>query len=726
MSDNNFEAMKNADPSLMNGESKCPVSHGASDQHTNRAQTNKEWWPDQVNLSILHQHDAKTNPMDSDFNYRKEFKDLDYDALKSDLNTLMTNSQDWWPADYGHYGPFFIRMTWHAAGTYRTADGRGGGGTGSQRFAPTNSWPDNTNLDKARRLLWPIKQKYGNKISWADLIILTGNVAIESMGGKTFGFGGGRVDIWGPEDDIFWGRETEWLANERYTGDRVLDQPLGAVQMGLIYVNPQGPDGNPDPVASAKDIRETFGRMAMNDYETVALTAGGHTFGKAHGAASEDHKAVEPEGADIDKMGFGWHSDHGKGMGRDTITSGIEGAWTPNPTKWDNGYFDMLFGYEWKLVKSPAGAHQWHPINPKDEDLAPDVEDSSQKVTTIMTTADMAMREDPEYRKISKHFHENPDEFADAFARAWFKLLHRDMGPKQRYLGPEVPHEDLIWQDPVPLGSSDYDIESVKTKIANSDLTTQEMVETAWASASTFRGSDLRGGANGARVRLAPQKDWEVNNPKQLSRVLGILEPIAAETGASIADVIVLAGNVGIEKASGVNVPFTPGRGDASQEHTDEHSFAVLEPVSDGFRNYHRKGFDINSEHMLVDKAQLLGLTASEMTVLVGGMRALGISADGHGVFNDNPGKLTNDWFATLLDMNVQWEATGRNNYLAKHRSTGDEVRTATRSDLVFGSNSQLRALAEVYATDGSHDKFVKDFISAWTKVMNLDRFDQA
>ena len=726
MSDNNFEAMKNADPSLMNGESKCPVSHGASDQHTNRAQTNKEWWPDQVNLSILHQHDAKTNPMDSDFNYKKEFKDLDYDALKSDLNTLMTNSQDWWPADYGHYGPFFIRMTWHAAGTYRTADGRGGGGTGSQRFAPTNSWPDNTNLDKARRLLWPIKQKYGNKISWADLIILTGNVAIESMGGKTFGFGGGRVDIWGPEDDIFWGRETEWLANERYTGDRVLDQPLGAVQMGLIYVNPQGPDGNPDPVASAKDIRETFGRMAMNDYETVALTAGGHTFGKAHGAASEDHKAVEPEGADIDKMGFGWHSDHGKGMGRDTITSGIEGAWTPNPTKWDNGYFDMLFGYEWKLVKSPAGAHQWHPVNPKDEDLAPDVEDSSQKVTTIMTTADMAMREDPEYRKISKHFHENPDEFADAFARAWFKLLHRDMGPKQRYLGPEVPHEDLIWQDPVPLGNSDYDIESVKTKIANSDLTTQEMVETAWASASTFRGSDLRGGANGARVRLAPQKDWEVNNPEQLSRVLGILGPIAAETGASIADVIVLAGNVGIEKASGVNVPFTPGRGDASQEHTDEHSFAVLEPVSDGFRNYHRKGFDINSEHMLVDKAQLLGLTASEMTVLVGGMRALGISADGHGVFTDNPGKLTNDWFATLLDMNVQWEATGRNTYLAKHRSTGDEVRTATRSDLVFGSNSQLRALAEVYAADGSHDKFVKDFISAWTKVMNLDRFDQA
>ena len=471
MSENNFETIKNADPSLMNGESKCPVSHGASDQHTNRAQTNKEWWPDQVNLSILHQHDQKTNPMDENFDYKEEFQNLDYDALKKDLNDLMTESQDWWPADYGHYGPFFIRMTWHAAGTYRTADGRGGGGTGSQRFAPTNSWPDNTNLDKARRLLWPIKQKYGNKISWADLIILTGNVAIESMGGKTFGFGGGRVDIWSPEDDIFWGKETEWLANERYTGDRVLDQPLGAVQMGLIYVNPQGPDGNPDPVASAKDIRETFGRMAMNDYETVALTAGGHTFGKAHGAASEDHKAVEPEGADVDKMGFGWHSDHGKGMGRDTITSGIEGAWTPNPTQWDNGYFDMLFGYEWELVKSPAGAHQWHPIDPKDEDMAPDVEDSSQKVTTIMTTADMAMREDPEYRKISKHFHENPDEFADAFARAWFKLLHRDMGPKVRYLGPEVPGEDLIWQDPVPAGNSDYDVESVKSKIAESDLT---------------------------------------------------------------------------------------------------------------------------------------------------------------------------------------------------------------------------------------------------------------
>ena len=710
----------------MNGEAKCPVSHGSSDQHTNRAQTNKEWWPDQVNLGILHQHDKKTNPMSDGFKYSEEFKKLDYDALKKDLNDLMTDSQEWWPADYGHYGPFFIRMTWHAAGTYRTADGRGGGGTGSQRFAPTNSWPDNTNLDKARRLLWPIKKKYGNQISWADLIILTGNVAIESMGGKTFGFGGGRVDIWGPEDDIFWGKETEWLANERYTGDRVLDQPLGAVQMGLIYVNPQGPDGNPDPLASAKDIRETFGRMAMNDYETVALTAGGHTFGKAHGAASEDHKGTEPEGANIEEMGFGWSSDHGKGMGRDSITSGIEGPWTPNPTQWDNGYFEMLFGYDWELVKSPAGAHQWHPVSPKDEDLAPDVEDSSMKVTTIMTTADMAMREDPSYRKISKHFHENPEEFADAFARAWFKLLHRDMGPKKRYLGPEVPDEELIWQDPVPEGNTNYDVDAVKSKIEASGLTIQEMVETAWASASTFRGSDLRGGANGARIRLAPQKDWEANKPEQLEKVLNVLEPIAAEAGASVADVIVLAGNVGIEKASGASVPFTPGRGDASQEHTDEHSFAVLEPVSDGFRNYHKKGFDINSEHMLVDKAQLLSLTASEMTVLVGGMRALGISSDGHGVFTDAPGKLTNDWFVTLLDMDVEWEATGRNTYAAKHRTTGDEVRTATRSDLVFGSNSQLRALAEVYAADGSHDKFVKDFISAWTKVMNLDRFDQA
>ena len=719
-----MEQEKNQSPKVSNGEGRCPVSHGSNEQHTNSARSNRDWWPEQINLNILHQHDRKSNPMGENFDYAEEFKKLDYDALKKDLNELMTDSQDWWPADYGHYGAFFIRMTWHAAGTYRTADGRGGGGTGSQRFAPTNSWPDNTNLDKARRLLWPIKQKYGNKISWADLIILTGNVAIESMGGKTFGFGGGRADIWAPEDDIFWGKEIEWLGNDRYTGERVLDTPLGAVQMGLIYVNPQGPDGNPDPLASAKDIRETFGRMAMNDYETVALTAGGHTFGKAHGAASEDFKGADPEGAPLEEMGFGWKSGHGKGLGRDSITSGIEGPWTPNPTQWDNGYFDMLFGYEWELVKSPAGAHQWHPVAPKDEDMAPDVEDDSVKVTTIMTTADMAMREDPDYRKISKHFHENPDEFSDAFARAWFKLLHRDMGPKVRYLGPEVPQEELIWQDPVPSGSTSYDVEAVKSKIADSGLTIQEMVETAWASASTFRGSDLRGGANGARIRLAPQKDWQANKPEQLSRVLSVLEGIASDTGASVADVIVLAGNVGIEQASGSSVPFTPGRGDATQENTDEHSFEVLEPFSDGFRNYHKSDFEIGAEHMLLDKAQLLGLTAPEMTVLVGGMRALGISDGGHGLLTETSGKLTNDWFSKLLDMTVEWTATGRNSYEGKDRSTGEKVSTATRADLVFGSNSQLRALAELYASDDSKDKFVSDFIAAWDKVMNLDRFD--
>ena len=719
-----IEEARTQSPNLSNEGSGCPVAHGSSEQHTNSARSNRDWWPEQINLSILHQHDKKSDPMNEGFDYREEFKKLDYDALKKDLNDLMTDSQDWWPADYGHYGPFFIRMTWHAAGTYRTADGRGGGGTGSQRFAPTNSWPDNTNLDKARRLLWPIKQKYGNKISWADLIILTGNVAIESMGGKTFGFGGGRADIWAPEDDIFWGKEVEWLGNERYTGERVLDTPLGAVQMGLIYVNPQGPDGNPDPLASAKDIRETFGRMAMNDYETVALTAGGHTFGKAHGAASEDFKGADPEGAPLEEMGFGWKSGHGKGMGRDSITSGTEGAWTPNPTQWDNGYFDMLFGYEWELVQSPAGAHQWHPVSPKDEDMAPDVEDSSIKVTTIMTTADMAMREDPAYREISKHFHENPDEFADAFARAWFKLLHRDMGPKVRYLGPEVPQEELIWQDPVSAGSTSYDVEAVKSKIADSGLTIQEMVETAWASASTFRGSDLRGGANGARIRLAPQKNWEANKPEQLSRVLSVLEGIASDTGASVADVIVLAGNVGVEKASGSTVPFTPGRGDATQENTDEHSFEVLEPFSDGFRNYHKSDFEIGAEHMLLDKAQLLGLTAPEMTVLVGGMRSMGISANGHGLLTDSSDKLTNDWFSKLLDMSVEWKPTGRNSYEGTDRVSGEKVSTATRADLVFGSNSQLRALAEVYASSDSHDKFVSDFIAAWTKVMNLDRFD--
>jgi len=702
---------------------KCPVSHGSNSQHSLGSMSNNQWWPDQLNLSILHQHDQKSDPMDKNFDYREEFKKLDYNALKKDLNDVMTDSQDWWPADYGHYGPFFIRMTWHAAGTYRIADGRGGGGTGNQRFAPLNSWPDNGNLDKARRLLWPVKQKYGNKISWADLLILAGNVAIESMGGKTFGFGGGRPDIWAPEEDIFWGKENEWLGNNRYTGERDLDKPLGAVQMGLIYVNPQGPDGNPDPLASAKDIRETFSRMAMNDEETVALTAGGHTFGKAHGAGSEDLVGVEPEGASLEEMGFGWKSTHGSGQGRDSITSGIEGPWTANPTQWDNGYFDVLFGYEWELVKSPAGAHQWHPVNPKEEHLAPDPEDSTTRVTTMMTTADMAMREDPIYREISKRFHENPDQFADAFARAWFKLLHRDMGPRSRYMGPEVPEEELIWQDPVPPGNTDYDVDAVKSKINESGLTVQEMVETAWASASTFRGSDLRGGANGARIRLAPQKDWEANKPEQLTRVLEALENIAKDTGASLADVIVLAGNVGIEQASGKNVPFTPGRGDASDEQTDVDSFAVLEPFSDGFRNYHNKELEVSSEQMLLDKSQLLGLTAPEMTVLVGGMRSLGISTDGHGVFTEPEGKLTNDFFINLLDMNVEWKPTGRNSYEATDRSTGEKVRTATSVDLVFGSNSQLRALAEIYASNDSQEKFVNDFVDAWTKVMNLDRF---
>ena len=703
---------------------KCPVSHGSNSQHSLGSMSNNQWWPDQLNLSILHQHDNKSNPMDKDFDYREEFKKLDYDALKKDLNDLMTDSQAWWPADYGHYGPLFIRMTWHVAGTYRTADGRGGGGTGNQRFAPLNSWPDNGNLDKARRLLWPIKQKYGNKISWADLLILTGNVAIESMGGKTFGFGGGRPDIWAPEEDIFWGKENEWLGNNRYTSERDLDQPLGAVQMGLIYVNPQGPDGNPAPLASAKDIRETFSRMAMNDEETVALTAGGHTFGKAHGAGSEDLVGVEPEGAPIEQMGLGWKNAHGSGQGRDSITSGIEGAWTANPTQWDNGYFDLLFGYEWELVKSPAGAHQWHAVNPKEEDLAPDAEDASVRVPTMMTTADMAMREDPIYKEISKRFHENPDQFADAFARAWFKLLHRDMGPRTRYMGPEVPEEDLIWQDTVPSGNTDYDVAAVKARITESGLTVQEMVETAWASASTFRGSDIRGGANGARIRLAPQKDWEANKPEQLARVLGVLEGIAADTGASVADVIVLAGNVGIEQASGASIPFTPGRGDAEQEQTDVESFAVLEPFSDGFRNYHNKELKVTPEQMLLDKAQLLGLTAPEMTVLVGGMRALGVSADSHGVFTDTPGKLTNDFFVNLLDMRVEWKPTGSNSYEATDRSTGEKVRTATRVDLAFGSNSQLRALAEVYACEDSQQKFVSDFVDAWNKVMNLDRFD--
>ena len=707
---------------IQDTEGKCPVMHGSLSSNSSTGTSNQDWWPNQLNLSILHQHDKKTNPMDEGFNYAEEFKSLDFDSLKKDLNDLMTDSQEWWPADYGHYGPFFIRMTWHAAGTYRTGDGRGGGGTGAQRFAPLNSWPDNGNLDKARRLLWPIKQKYGKKISWADLLILAGNVAIESMGGKTFGFGGGRPDIWAPEEDINWGAETEWLTNERYSGVRDLADPLGAVQMGLIYVNPQGPDGEPDPLASGRDVRETFGRMAMNDEETVALVAGGHTFGKGHGAGPEDHVQSEPEGAPLQNMGFGWQSSHASGKGSDTNTSGFEGAWTADPTKWDNGYFDLLFGYEWEKVETPAGKIVWHAIDQKEEDMAPDAADSSKRVPTMMTTADMSMREDPAYRKISKRFHENPEEFADAFARAWFKLLHRDMGPKGRYLGPEVPDEELIWQDPIPAGNTDYDLGIVKQAISDSELSIQEMVETAWASASTFRNSDLRGGANGARIRLAPQKDWEANKPEQLSKVLSIYEKISLETGASIADVIVLAGNIAVEKASGLEVPFTKGRGDATQEQTDVESFDVLEPVADGFRNYLGSQSDIPSEEMMLDKSQLLGLTAPEMTVLLGGMRSLGVSNNDYGIFTDNPNQLTNDYFTTLLDMSVSWKPNGTGNtYEGANRVSGEKVRTATRVDLAFGSNSQLRSLAEVYASDDAKEKFAHDFVSAWNKVMTND-----
>ncbi|MDC3095811.1 catalase/peroxidase HPI [Alphaproteobacteria bacterium] len=703
--------------------SKCPVMHGSATQNSGISTTNRDWWPNQLNVNILHQNDKRSNPMATDFDYREEFKKLDYFALKKDLTDLMTDSQDWWPADYGHYGPFFIRMTWHAAGTYRTADGRGGGGTGDQRFAPLNSWPDNGNLDKARRLLWPIKQKYGNKISWADLFILTGNVAIESMGGKTFGFSGGRPDIWSAPEDIYWGREEEWLQNKRYTGERDLEVPLGAVQMGLIYVNPQGPDGNPDPLASAKDVRETFARMAMNDEETVALTAGGHTFGKSHGAADPDtYVGPEPEGAPMEEMGLGWKNSYETGKGGHTITSGIEGAWTANPTKWDNGYFDILFGYEWELVKSPAGAYQWHPINPKDEDMAPDAHDSSKKVTTMMTTADMAMREDPEYRKVSKRFHENPDQFADAFARAWFKLLHRDMGPKSRYLGPEVPEEDLIWQDPIPQGNKSFDIDAAKEKIANSGLSISEMVETAWASASTFRGTDMRGGANGARIRLAPQKDWVANKPDQLSKVLSKYQEISNDTNASIADIIVLGGNVGIEKATGKKVSFTPGRGDATEVQTDVDSFSVLQPLSDGFRNFLKEDYGVSPEEMLLDKSHLLGLTAPEMTVLVGGLRSLGITTDNKGVFSNNLEKLDNEFFTTLLDMSIKWEPTDHNTF--KGSDKDGKVYLASRYDLAFGSNSQLRALSEVYASSDGSEKMVNDFIIAWNKVMNNDRFD--
>ena len=707
-----------------NTEGKCPVMHGAMTSNSSTGQSNKDWWPDALNLNILHQHDRKSNPLGEDFNYREEFQKLDYAALKKDLNDLMTDSQDWWPADYGHYGPFFVRLTWHAAGTYRSTDGRGGGGTGAMRFAPLNSWPDNGNLDKARRLLWPIKEKYGNKISWADLLILAGNVAIESMGGKTYGFSGGRDDIWGPEEDILWGVEDQWLENQRYKGERELDNPLAAVQMGLIYVNPQGPDANPDPLASAHDIRETFGRMAMNDYETVALIAGGHTFGKCHGAGDADLVEAEPEGAPIEQMGLGWTNKHGSGLGADSITSGLEGAWTTNPIKWDNGYFDLLFGYEWELGKSPAGAHQWYAIDQKEEDMAPDAHDPSKKVPTIMATTDIALKEDPSYKEISKRFHENPDEFADAFAKAWFKLLHRDMGPKSNYIGPEVPEEDLIWQDPIPAGNSDYDVAAVKEKIAGLGLSIQEMAETAWASAYTYRGSDMRGGANGARIRLAPQKDWEVNKPEQLAKVLAAYQGVSDDTGVSVADIIVLAGNLAIEKASGMEVPFTPGRGDASDDQTDPESFEYLEPLSDAFRNYHRSGLSVSAEEMMLDKAQLLGITAPEMTVLLGGMRSLGITASDYGLVSENSDQLTNEYFKTLLDMRVQWKPNGTgNSYEAFDRVTGEKTRTASRADLVFGSNSQLRAYVEVYAQSDSEEKFKKDFVKAWNKVMNNDLF---
>ena len=702
---------------------KCPVMHGAATTGITGT-TNSDWWPNQLNLNILRQHDRKSNPLGDDFDYRDEFLRLDYKSLKDDLNALMTDSQSWWPADYGHYGPFFIRMTWHAAGTYRTGDGRGGGGTGAQRFAPLNSWPDNGNLDKARRLLWPIKQKYGNQISWADLLILAGNVAIESMGGKTFGFAGGRPDIWHPEEDIYWGAENEWLGDKRYESTRQsLENPLAAVQMGLIYVNPEGPNGNPDPLLSAQDVRETFGRMAMNDEETVALVAGGHTFGKAHGAGDPELVGTEPEGAPIEEMGFGWSNAHGSGHGVDATTSGIEGPWTANPTVWDNGYFDLLFKYEWQLTKSPAGANIWHPVDLDEADMAPEVDGSGKKVSPMMTTADMAMITDPDYRKISKRFHENPSEFSDAFARAWFKLLHRDMGPKSRYLGPEIPEEDLIWQDPIPKGNANFDIKALKSDISKSSLSVTEMIETAWASASTFRGSDLRGGANGARIRLAPQKDWEANKPKQLKAVLDVLEPLAAKHEASIADTIVLAGCVAIEKVSGREVPFNPGRGDATQEQTDVESFAVLEPLADGFRNYQKADFTVSPEEMMLDKAQLLNLTAAEMTVLLGGLRSLGVSASEHGLWNQKV-ELSNSWFNTLLDMSVKWSETGINSYEATDRVSGKVTRTASRCDLVFGSNSQLRAIVEVYAQNDNSDKFISDFISSWVKVMNADRFD--
>ncbi len=713
----------------------CPVMHGGN---TAAGTTVMEWWPNALNLDILHQHDTKTNPMGAGFNYREEVKKLDFDALRKDLQALMTDSQDWWPADWGHYGGLMIRMAWHAAGSYRIADGRGGGGAGNQRFAPLNSWPDNVNLDKARRLLWPIKKKYGNKLSWADLIILAGNAAYESMGLKTFGFGFGREDIWHPEKDTYWGSEKEWLAptdnpNSRYSGERDLENPLAAVMMGLIYVNPEGVDGNPDPLRTAKDVRETFARMAMNDEETVALTAGGHTVGKTHGNGDASLLGPEPEAAPVEDQGLGWNNKTKRGIGRDTVTSGLEGAWTTYPTKWDNGYFRMLLEHEWELKKSPAGAWQWEPVDIKEEDMPVDVEDPSIRRKPMMTDADMALKMDPEYRKICERFYKDPDALSEAFARAWFKLTHRDMGPKARYVGPWVPQEDLIWQDPIPAGRSDYDVAAVKAKIAASGLSVSEMVATAWDSARTFRGSDMRGGANGARIRLAPHKDWEGNEPARLAKVLDTLAGVASQTGASLADVIVLAGNVGIEqaaKAAGfdIQVPFAPGRGDATAEMTDGDSFAPLEPIHDGYRNWLKKNYAVKPEELLLDRTQLMGLIAPEMTVLVGGMRVLGTNHGGtkHGVFTDREGVLTNDFFVNLTDMANTWEPTGNNLYEIRDRKTGDVKWTATRVDLVFGSSSILRAYAEVYAQDDNEEKFVHDFVAAWTKVMNADRFDLA
>jgi len=713
----------------------CPVMHGGN---TAVGNSNMDWWPKALNLDILHQHDSKTNPLGAGFSYRDAVKTLDVDALKNDLRALMTDSQDWWPADWGHYGGLMIRMAWHAAGSYRVADGRGGAGTGNQRFAPLNSWPDNVNLDKARRLLWPIKRKYGNKLSWADLIVLAGNVAYESMGLKTFGFGFGREDIWHPEKDTYWGSEKEWLApsdnpNSRYSGERDLENPLAAVMMGLIYVNPEGVDGKPDPLRTAQDVRVTFARMAMNDEETVALTAGGHTVGKCHGNGSAANLGPAPEAADVNEQGLGWNNHTTRGVGRDAVTSGLEGAWTTHPTQWDNGYFTLLLNYDWALTKSPAGAWQWEPVNIREEDKPVDVEDPSIRHNPIMTDADMAMKMDPEYRKISERFHQDPAYFSEVFARAWFKLTHRDMGPKARYIGPEVPQEDLLWQDPVPAGRTDYDVAAVKAAIAASGLPVSDLVATAWDSARTFCGSDMRGGANGARIRLAPQKDWEGNEPARLARVLAVLEKIAADSGASVADVIVLGGNVGVEqaaKAAGVDisVPFAPGRGDATDAMTDAESFDVLEPVHDVYRNWLKKDYKVSAEELMLDRTQLMGLTAHEMTALVGGMRVLGTNHGGsrHGVFTDRVGALTNDFFVNLTDMAYTWKPAGRNLYEIVERKTGAVKWTATRVDLVFGSNSVLRAYAEVYAQDDGKEKLVHDFVAAWTKLMNADRFDLA